>query len=62
MVNPEQTVNSWNEKDQEIVISQPAGLLFDILLRAKVQSSPEDIYAILTDPKAVGIFRGIKVL
>lgn len=62
MGTPEQTVESWNEKDQEIVVSQPAGFLFDILLRAKVESAPEDVYAILTDPKAVDIFRNIKVL
>jgi hypothetical protein len=33
------SVDSWSEKDQRIVVSQPAsGFLYDLILRAKVRS------------------------
>lgn len=32
------TVETWSDKDQKIVVSQPAaGFLYDLILRAKVQ-------------------------
>lgn len=55
------SVDSWSEKDQRIIVSQPAaGFLYDLILRAKIDAHPDDVYAVLKDPRSHEIFRGIK--
>ncbi|GIL94998.1 hypothetical protein Vretimale_1111 [Volvox reticuliferus] len=54
------TKEAWNEKDQTITVSEGNGFLYNLTLRAKVDSKPSDIYSILTDPNTVSIFRSIK--
>uniref|UniRef100_A0A383VA10 Coenzyme Q-binding protein COQ10 START domain-containing protein n=1 Tax=Tetradesmus obliquus TaxID=3088 RepID=A0A383VA10_TETOB len=55
------SVDSWSEKDQRIVVSQPAsGFLYDLILRAKIDAPPDDVYTVLRDPNSHEIFRGIK--
>ncbi|GIL63457.1 hypothetical protein Vafri_17494 [Volvox africanus] len=51
---------AWNEKDQTITVSEGNGFLYNLKLRAKVDSKPNDIYNVLIDPKTVSIFRSIK--
>ncbi|GFR39789.1 hypothetical protein Agub_g274 [Astrephomene gubernaculifera] len=53
-------IENWHEKDQAITVSEGNGFLYNLALRAKVDSSPNDIYSILTDPNTVSIFRSIK--
>lgn len=55
---PADTVEAWTEKDQRIVVAE--GSDWGLALRAKVDSSPDAIYDILTDPNTVSIFRSIK--
>eukprot|EP00775_Hariotina_reticulata_P013383 gene13383-13510_t len=55
------TVDTWSDKNQKIEVSQPGqGFLYDLILRAKLDASPEDVYTVLIDPKSHEIFRGIK--
>ncbi|KAF6254530.1 hypothetical protein COO60DRAFT_311664 [Scenedesmus sp. NREL 46B-D3] len=55
------SVDSWSEKDQRIVVSQPAsGFLYDLILRAKIDAPPDDVYDVLRDANSHQIFRGIK--
>jgi hypothetical protein len=43
------------------VVSQPAaGFLYDLIMRAKIDAAPDDVYAVLKDPDSHEIFRGIK--
>ncbi|GLI61051.1 hypothetical protein VaNZ11_003312 [Volvox africanus] len=51
---------AWNEKDQSITVSEGTEFLYNLTLRAKVDSKPNDIYSVLIDPKSVSIFRSIK--
>ncbi|GLC43298.1 hypothetical protein PLESTB_001343400 [Pleodorina starrii] len=51
---------AWEEKGQTISVSEGGGFLYNITLRAKVDSNPNDIYDILTDPNTNSIFRSIK--
>ncbi len=55
------TLDAWSDKDQSIVVSQPEGFMFDVLMRAKVMAAPEDVYAILTDPNCLSVFKNLKV-
>lgn len=56
------TVEDWSEKDQRIVVRTTPGtkVLADLVLRAKVSASPDEVYAVLTYPDSHVIFRGIK--
>jgi hypothetical protein len=59
--HPAPTVESWNEKDQQIEVAEGGGFLYSLKLRAKVEAKPSLIYDILTDPASVEVFRNIKV-
>ncbi|KIY98108.1 hypothetical protein MNEG_9855 [Monoraphidium neglectum] len=56
------TVEDWSEKDCKVVVRTTPGsnLLADLVLRAKVDASPDEVYAVLTNPDSHLIFRGIK--
>lgn len=57
------TVEGWTDtKDARIVVRTTPGsdLLADLVLRAKVDASPEETYAVLTHPDSHQVFRGIK--
>ncbi|KAG1662757.1 hypothetical protein FOA52_006782 [Chlamydomonas sp. UWO 241] len=54
------SVDSWNEKDQKITVSEGGGFLYRVGLRAKVTGPPSTIYGVLTDPAAQNVFRSIK--
>ncbi|KAG2501807.1 hypothetical protein HYH03_000307 [Edaphochlamys debaryana] len=54
------TVESWEEKGQRITVTEGNGFLYNLQLRAKVDSSPDAIYDILTDPDTNSVFRSIK--
>ncbi|EFJ40166.1 hypothetical protein VOLCADRAFT_108304 [Volvox carteri f. nagariensis] len=54
------TQEAWNEKGQTITVSEGNGALYNLTLRAKIDSKPTDIYRILIDPNTVSIFRSIK--
>mmetsp|Transcript_37941 Transcript_37941/g.84526 ORF Transcript_37941/g.84526 Transcript_37941/m.84526 type:complete len:292 (+) Transcript_37941:39-914(+) len=51
---------SWDEKNQQIVVQEGNGFLYNLQMTAKVDSSPSVIYGILTDPAAVSVFRNLK--
>ncbi len=44
------TTDSWSDNDQKISVRSAPGYLFDLLLRSKLEASPEEVYNVLTDP------------
>jgi hypothetical protein len=55
------SVESWRDADQRIEVSSRPGFLWNVLLRARINASPDEVYSILTDEHPERIFRGIKV-
>jgi hypothetical protein len=57
-------VEDWSEQNQRVVVrthpEEMPGVLADIVLRAKVDGRPDDVYGVLTDPRSHAIFRGIR--
>ncbi len=56
-------VEAWSGKDEEIEVTGGNGFLFNLKLRGKLNSSPEVVYDILTDPNSIekGVWRNVKV-
>lgn len=55
-------VENWSDADQKIVVTSKPGFLWSVLLRAKIDASPDIVYKILTDENPQNIFRGIKAV
>ncbi|GBF88402.1 hypothetical protein Rsub_01114 [Raphidocelis subcapitata] len=56
------SVEDWSEKNQKIVVrtTPGSGYLADLVLRSKVDATPDEVYSVLTHPDSHSIFRGIK--
>lgn len=58
--NEHPSVEDWEQKDQRIIVSTPAGFLFQLQLNAKIDATPDEVFDVLVDPEPHRIFRGIK--
>jgi hypothetical protein len=42
------SVDSWSDKDQSIHVRSVPGFLFDLVLRSRLEGTPDEVYAVLT--------------
>lgn len=56
------TVESWNDADCKLEVTQPEGWMCKVRLQTKIHLPPDELFDLLTQPDNSGVFRNIKAL